>query len=198
MPVDVKIWEISSGDQLVEIKKGKLNLEERIEEWMERDVSALAEGMLAIGRQVPTDYGGYIDLLCLDSQGDVVIVELKRDKTPREVVAQVLDYASWVKDLSSEEVASIAEDYLGKTGSGPLDEAFKRKFAGDLKRPKVGQIKPPKWAKRSCQTHCALLFINRVYRNWLRMSRILRGLHQIVVGNRPAANPPKIPMSPIR
>lgn len=26
MPVDVKIWDISSGDQLIEIKKGKLNL----------------------------------------------------------------------------------------------------------------------------------------------------------------------------
>lgn len=30
----------------------------------------------------------------MNSEGDLTVIELKRDRTPREVVAQVLDYAS--------------------------------------------------------------------------------------------------------
>jgi hypothetical protein len=36
-----------------------------------------------------------------------VVVELKRNKTPREVVAQALDYASWVEGIDAEDVAAI-------------------------------------------------------------------------------------------
>jgi RecB family endonuclease NucS len=64
----------------------------------------IADDFLVIGRQVRTDYDGYIDLLCLDSRGDTVIIELKRGRTPREVTAQSLDYASWVKELSRETI----------------------------------------------------------------------------------------------
>jgi len=46
--------------------------------------------------------GGIIDLLCIDESGNLIVVELKRDKTPREVTAQTLDYASWVDSLTSE------------------------------------------------------------------------------------------------
>ena len=62
--------------------------------------------------------------------GDLVVVELKRDKTPREITAQVLDYASWVKDLSSEQIKETADAYLGSTG--PLEEAFRRHFGAEL------------------------------------------------------------------
>ena len=50
--------------------------------------------LLVIGRQVPTGFGGTVDLLCLDPTGALVVVELKKGKTPREVTAQALDYAS--------------------------------------------------------------------------------------------------------
>ena len=47
--------------------------------------------MLLVGRQVPTDFGNYIDLLAVDDEGALHILEFKRDKTPRDVVAQLLD-----------------------------------------------------------------------------------------------------------
>jgi len=90
----------------------------------------LSDGVFIIGRQVPTDFGGFIDLLCLDADANCVIVELKRDKTPREITAQAFDYASWVKDLSSDRITAIANEYLGDRG--PLDEAFRTKFSTDL------------------------------------------------------------------
>lgn len=130
MPQDVKVWEIIKGDLLKEIHKSKLDLEERLENWLERDISIVSNDLLVIGRQIETDFGGVIDLLCVDYNGDIVIVELKRDKTPREITAQALDYASWVKDLSNEKITEIANIYLGK--KGPFEDAFKRKFGAEI------------------------------------------------------------------
>lgn len=113
MPQDVKIWEIQNNI-LKKIEKSKLPLEKYLEDWLEKDISIISEDLLVIGRQVETDFGKAIDLLCLNSNGDVVIVELKRDETSREVISQVLDYASWVKDLSYERIVEIANNYLCK------------------------------------------------------------------------------------
>ncbi len=121
----VRLWEITDKDELVEINQSKLNLEERIENWLENDISIIANDLLVIGRQVETSFGGIIDILCLDSNGDVVIVELKKDKTPRVIAAQVIDYGSWVQDLSFEKIAVIGNAYYRVEG---LKEAFRNKF----------------------------------------------------------------------
>jgi len=130
MPQDIRIWEIQGDTNLREIPKSVLNLEERLEDWIEQDVSILSEDYLIIGRQVPTDFNTYIDLLCLDRNGDLVVVELKKDKTPRDVVAQSLDYASWVNDLSHESIIAIASGYL-KSGKN-LDSTFREKFGSEM------------------------------------------------------------------
>lgn len=100
-----------------------------MQEWLACDISILDRGLLVIGREVATDFGGYIDLLCIDVHGDVVMIELKRDKTPREITAQVLDYGSWIVDLSNERVSSIAQAYLGEGG---LESAFRKRFGTDI------------------------------------------------------------------
>jgi hypothetical protein len=130
MPEEVKIWSIQEGNKLLELQRSKLDLEQRIEEWTAEDISILSNDLLVVGRQVPTDFGGFLDLLCLNSNGDTVIVELKRHRTPREVTAQVLDYASWINDLSNDSITSIANEYLGS--KGPLERAFAEKFNMDL------------------------------------------------------------------
>jgi hypothetical protein len=130
MPKDVRIWEVHREDELAELKPAKLDLENRIESWLEQDISIISDDLLVIGRQVGTTFGGGIDLLCLDSNGDTVIVELKRDKTPRDITAQVLDYASWVQDLSGERITELANQYLGE--QGPLEQAFEQKFEEEL------------------------------------------------------------------
>jgi hypothetical protein len=130
MPQHVRIWEISNGSEPRDLAQAKLNLESRLEDWLERDISMLGGELLVIGKQVPTDFGGIIDLLCIDSAGDLLIVELKRDKTPREITAQALDYASWVVELDSLRINEIANGYLGPRG--PLESAFAAKFSSDL------------------------------------------------------------------
>jgi RecB family endonuclease NucS len=100
MADEIRFWRVMSEDKLTEINHAQLDLEQRLQEWLAKDISILAPGLLVIGREVKTDFGGYIDILCVDEVGDLTIVELKRNKTPREVTAQVLDYASWVADIS--------------------------------------------------------------------------------------------------
>ncbi len=46
----------------------------------------------------------------MDCEGNLAVVELKRDKTSREAVAQLLDYGSWVCDLTYDDVAEIYSD----------------------------------------------------------------------------------------
>jgi len=131
MPDQIRLWEISK-DQLNEITQSKLDLESRLETWLDNDISILADALLVIGRQVITDYGGKLDLLCIDRNGDLVIVELKKDKTAREVIAQALDYASWVKDLSNERVREIANAYLLTKNGSNLENAFCDKFSSEF------------------------------------------------------------------
>jgi RecB family endonuclease NucS len=59
----------------------------------------ISDEWMLIGRQEDTGFGGRIDLLALAPDGSLVLIELKRDKIPRDVVAQSLDYASWVERL---------------------------------------------------------------------------------------------------
>jgi len=128
MPQEIRVWEVINGDQLHEIPKTSLSKEEKIEEWIEKDISIISEDFLVIGRQVETDFKGYIDLLCIDQNSDLVIIELKKEKTTREIVGQILDYASWVKDLSSERVMEIANRYFASRGLESINAVFEKKF----------------------------------------------------------------------
>lgn len=125
---EVHVWQIEPNEKLVPVDRAPLNLESRLQEWLADDISVLEPGLLVIGREVETDFGGYIDILCVDAVGDLVVVELKRDKTPREVTAQALDYASWVANLSNERVMSIANRKL----DADFEDAFRERFGDDL------------------------------------------------------------------
>jgi len=107
MPMNIDLWKVSDNN-IVVLNKSKLESEDRLETWIENDPSILGIDLLIIGRQVVTEYGGKIDLLGISSEGDLIIIELKRDKTPREIIAQVLDYASWVKSLTYSDIDGIA------------------------------------------------------------------------------------------
>jgi len=124
MPTEIRLWEIKD-EKPVHIDRQRLDLEARIENWIRDDVGLVNDDLLIIGQQVPTAYGGSIDLLAIDHEGNLVILELKRDKTPRDIVAQILDYASWVEKLGYEEVKSIASIFLK---SKTLQDEFQRRF----------------------------------------------------------------------
>ncbi len=123
MPFSMKLWQVQ-GKDLQEINREALNNEQRLEDWVVKDPTILGIDVLLIGRQVTTASGGRIDLLAIDGEANLVVLELKRDKTPREIVAQALDYASWVNDLSYEQIETITKDFTGK----PLPQAFSEHY----------------------------------------------------------------------
>jgi predicted transport protein len=45
----------------------------------------------------------------LDKNGNLVIIELKKDNAARKVISQVLDYAVWAEDLTYEDLNTIAK-----------------------------------------------------------------------------------------
>ncbi len=130
MPNKIRLWEVSSGQQPIEITSDEISLEEHLEDWLEQDIRMLDPGLLVIGRQVETDFNGLIDLLCLDSAGDIVVVELKKGRTPREVTAQTLDYAAWAAKLTRAEIEEKANSYFGKVSS-TLQEKFQARFGAE-------------------------------------------------------------------
>src|SRR5665811_123087 len=99
MALEVGLWR-ADGSSLTRLSPSGIALESQLEDYIEADHTLLGERLLLIGRQVPTAHGGFIDLLAVDGDGVVRVIELKRDKTPRNVVAQILDYGSWVAELS--------------------------------------------------------------------------------------------------
>ena len=123
MPIEVGIWRI--GNKLTRVEFQPLESEAKLEDTLASDLTMLGPGLMLIGRQVPTAIGKYIDLLAIDRDGNLVIIELKRDKTPREIIAQTLDYASWVQGLSYDEVAEIyAEKHDGQKFEAGYADAY--------------------------------------------------------------------------
>ncbi|TFB46956.1 endonuclease NucS domain-containing protein [Cryobacterium tagatosivorans] len=125
MPVEIGLWRVD--DKPVRISPHAMPLEAKLEQLILDDPEILESKLLLLGSQVLTKYGKYIDLLGVDSEGVLHILELKRDRTPREVVAQALDYASWVQELGNDDIRNIFD--TNRPGDN-FDEAFAKRFDG--------------------------------------------------------------------
>lgn len=130
MAVEVAMWRL--GEKLSPIGFSSIDSENRLEQLLADDISIVDPNVLLIGRQVPTPFGQFVDLLAIDSDGNLVVIELKRNRTPREVVAQLLDYGSWVRTLKVDDIAGIFGDFLTKYdpqhANTSLDSAFCKRF----------------------------------------------------------------------
>ena len=130
MPLELGVWRIDGGLKSVEF--GPLDIESRLEEVLDARIDIASPNWLVIGRQVRTDHGVFIDLLAIDRDANLVVLELKRDKTYRDIVAQVLDYGSWVRDLKDDRIAQIFDEYQRRWHSDraitSIDEAFTARF----------------------------------------------------------------------
>jgi len=133
MPIEVGIW--SLGDRVERVKFSPMTSEERLEDILMDDISILDPNLMLIGRQIRTSFGKVVDLLAMDADARLVVIELKRDKTPREVVAQLLDYGSWVRELEDEDIATIFGEYMeymrehqSEDAGKSLNETFCERF----------------------------------------------------------------------
>ncbi len=134
MPISHTVWSL---DEKKPLQAASLIDEKELELLLRDNIEILNKGWLVISNQVKTDAGKFIDILCIDHDGDMVVVELKKDLTPREVTAQVIDYAASISKMTVEEIAQL---YLSFTnGTGTLNDAFQKKFGNTLDEASVNQ-----------------------------------------------------------
>lgn len=118
----MKLFTINKNGKFIPYKEhdfGKIKQEADLEVLLENNPEYFFEGskVLIIGRQVTTNLNSFIDLLGIDKAGNTVVIELKRGKTPRETVAQILEYASFVENLDYSQLNEIYQDYTGEESS---------------------------------------------------------------------------------
>ncbi|HDQ46432.1 MAG TPA: hypothetical protein ENN17_13190 [bacterium] len=113
----MKIFSIKDNGKFEEFSQTPFQNEHEekiLENWIEANSDDILEDgkLLIIGRQVTTNLGSFIDLLGIDREGNTVTIELKRDRTPRETLAQALEYASFVSDLDVDNLEEILQNYM--------------------------------------------------------------------------------------
>lgn len=129
MPIETAIWLVDEQPQ--KLSASSLLSERELEDMIVSSPKILSDEWMLIGRQERTVSGGIVDLLAIAPDGGLVLIELKRHRTPREVVAQALDYACWVEGLEADAIAAIyarfsenadfSKDFADFFGA-PLDE----------------------------------------------------------------------------
>lgn len=134
MPIKHAIWTVDKNPKSLSVTK--LQTEQLLEDMIESDPRILSEQWMLVGRQIITPAGGRVDLLAIAPDASLVLIELKRDKTPRDIVAQAIDYATWIEKLTPDEIAAIFRKY---SGGQSLDNAFKERFGVELDEDELNQ-----------------------------------------------------------
>ena len=134
MPIRHAVWKV--GDKPEALVESSLANEQLLEKMILAAPEMLSDEWMFIGQQEPTGLGGRIDLLAIAPDCALILIELKRHRTPREVVAQAIDYASWVEKLKSDKIAEI----YGRFAKGSdLAADFRHRFGIELDEDSLNQ-----------------------------------------------------------
>ena len=131
------IWQVENAT-LTRVAEAVIELEQHLEDWIVSDPSLIQEGLVIVGRQVYLE-SGRLDLLALDPQGRWVVVEIKRGYVDRDTVAQVIDYAACLRELSAADFRSKLEQYPATTPLD-LDKLLEDRGAADALEPEQRQL----------------------------------------------------------
>jgi hypothetical protein len=90
------------------------NLLERydIQEWIEKTPDILGEDLLVIGKELLLPSGSRLDLLAIDKNARLVIIELKRDDSGKDIDWQAIKYTSYCSNFLTEEIVYHYAIYL--------------------------------------------------------------------------------------
>lgn len=119
------MYKINDGDnsiKKVEVKAfSEFGYRERdhLQEWIAKNPQVFGEELLIIQKEFSgfADTNERLDLLALDKFGNIVVIENKLDDSGRDVIWQVLKYASYCSQLTKTNIKDLYQDYLLKNGS---------------------------------------------------------------------------------
>jgi hypothetical protein len=130
MPLEFGIWRIDDGLERIDFRP--MNYEARLQDILDKDITIASPNWMVVGREVMTDLGHRADLLAIDGGGNLIVIELKRNATPRNIVAQVLEYGSWAQNLDNQKIAEIFDGYVTRYhpewDNISIDDKFRERF----------------------------------------------------------------------
>ena len=123
------------GGRVTPLSETEFTGEGKLQDYLEKyptliplaDIVEGASDLICIGREVAAGPGS-IDLLCIDKDGLLTVVEtkLRRNREARrEVIGQIIEYASYVSQWTPNDVYRIASEYFAKSTRVP--ESYKGK-----------------------------------------------------------------------
>ena len=123
-------------DKIEEVDFRRLGLKERkdIQEWVAANPSILGEDLLIIGKE----FSGFdltnerLDLLAVDSDGRLVVIELKRDDTGANAHWQAIKYASYLRRATPEQIADMLAEYKKISPEDAWEELVQQLGGDDL------------------------------------------------------------------
>lgn len=126
MSTEIKVWQIN-GKSMTLLETTMLSAGKKepvdLQPWIKSNPAILGEDVLIIGEGTSTA-SGPLDLLGIDRSGNCVIIELKRDRLPREVLAQAVDYASDIATWDNDKLNEVCLKYTKQQLGDYLNEHF--------------------------------------------------------------------------
>ena len=124
------------SEKIAEVEFASLGFQERrdIQEWIAANPKILGEDLLIIGKE----FSGFdrtderLDLLAVDADGDLVVIELKRDDTGADAHWQAIKYASYLRHASTDDLVRMLAKNEGSSESDAEAKLLQHLNAEDL------------------------------------------------------------------
>ena len=119
MSADPQLFRIDpdsrESEAISEVDFAQLGFQERhdIQEWVAANPGILGEDLLIIGKE----FSGFdrtnerLDLLAVDSDGKLVVIELKRDDSGADAHWQAIKYASYLQRATAERIVGMLAEF---------------------------------------------------------------------------------------
>ena len=128
--------ETKQSNRVEEVEFTQLGLRERrdIQEWVADNPAILGDDLLIVGKE----FSGFdrtderLDLLAVDTDGKLVIIELKRDDSGTDAHWQAIKYASYFQRATTENIVDMAATYWQKSREDIVAELLKHLGTDDL------------------------------------------------------------------
>ena len=128
--------ESRQSERIEEVDFARLGLRERrdIQEWVADNPRILGDDLLIIGKE----FSGFdrtnerLDLLAVDSDGKLVIIELKRDDTGADAHWQAIKYASYFQRASVADIVEMTATHWDESQDDAVSRLLQHLGSDDL------------------------------------------------------------------
>lgn len=147
MSGEPQLFRVNQGstlsERIEEVDFAQLGLRERkdIQEWVAANPSILDDDLLIIGKE----FSGFdrtnerLDLLAVDSDGKLVVIELKRDDTGADAHWQAIKYASYFQRATADDIVVMAAAYWSESQDAAITQLLQHLGTDDLNALNNGQ-----------------------------------------------------------